>query len=205
MNRNSIIKKLTKLGQDWVKNTEQRENLRWSIGEAAFNLRSTFQAGQEKAALASAATAVGLTEGDVGNLIRAYEARQDLTQAQRDKTASWTTDAVLTLRGKEMTPAKRTQLIDKAAKKNTQNVKTLREIKKSVVTPASRQRKNATDAKIALAKKLAKDLDRLFKNGHDPVSLAAGAQLAQGNPGADVAAAITFHAAQVKKTAVVAS
>jgi hypothetical protein len=202
VNRNGYIRKLTTLGTSYLKNTTERENLRWQIAEFAFGLRGTFAAGQEKAALATAATAVQFSEGDVGNLIRAYEVKQDLTPAQAEKVSDWTTDAVLTLRGKDMTTGNRTKLISKAEAKNTRNVKTLREMKRGIVGSSPRNRANATDAKIALAKKLEKDFNRLLKS-HDPVALAAGMQFAQDHSGQDVAAALLFHAAQVQKAAAV--
>ena len=164
MNRNTLISRLTKLGQELVKNGQQRENLRWQIAEKASALKATYPAGGEKAFLAAAATASGLTEGDIGNLVRAFEVRSDLTPAQVKATETWTTDAALVLRGKDMTPANRTKVIAKAEKANTQNVKKLRGFKAEVVTPKSRQKQNANDRKIALAKKLEKDIARLFAN-----------------------------------------
>lgn len=206
MNRNTLIARLTKLGQELVKNTVQRENLRWSIAEKASALKATYPAGGEKAFLAAAATATGLTEGDIGNLVRAFEVRGELTPAQVKQTENWTTDAALVLRGKGMTPANRNKVIAKAEKANTQNVKKLRAFKSEVVTPKSRQKQNATDRKIALSKKLSKDIARLFKNHPGAVmTLAAGARFAQDNPGEDIAAVLIFAAAQVRKATPVAS
>jgi hypothetical protein len=198
MNRTAIIGKLTTLGVSLVKNDAEKQNLRWQIAEFSFKLRDTYPAGSEKAFLATAATAAKLTEGDIGNLVRAYEVRQDLTKVQAEKTADWTTDAVLTLRGKDMNAGNRTKLITKAEKKGTRNVKDLRTFKKGIVSATPRNRQNATDAKIAFVKKNEKLIERLLKS-HDSLALIAGAQFAQDNPGVDVSAAITFAAAQVTK------
>jgi len=197
MNRKSLLTAIRKTGVALTKNKTERENLRWVLAGQCFNLRATYSAGNEKAALAAAATESGFTESDIGNLIRAYEVREELTQAQRSKVESWTTDAALTLRGKDMTTGNRTKLIAKAESKGTQNVKTLREMKKAIVGGGStRNRKSQKDQNIALAKSLEKDIARLFKS-HNPVSLIAGAQFAQDHPGKDIAAALLFASAQV--------
>lgn len=204
VNRNGYLKKLTTLGAQFAQGVARQLDLRWKIAEASAGLKGTYPAGGEKAFLAAAATASGFTEGDIGNLVRAFETRQDLTPAQAERTASWSTDAILTLRGKGMDSKARTSLIAKAEAKGTQNVKTLRDLKKGIVGGSTRNRKSKKDQNIALAKKFEKDFNRMLKN-HPAVSLVAGMQFAQDHPGLDLAAALTFHAAQVSTPAPVVS
>lgn len=196
-NRNSIIASLTRTATKLRDNAKQRENLRWVLAGQSYDLRGTYPAGGEKAALAAAATATGFSEGDIASLIRAFETRTGLTDAQKKRVETWTTDAMLTLRGKGMDTKKQTRLIDWAEKQQTQNVKKLRDQKKKIVGGQTRNRQNANDAKIALAKKYAADFNRLLKS-HNPVTLAAGMRFAQEHPGLDLASALLFHAAQVQ-------
>lgn len=204
MNRNGYIRKLQTLGGQFAAGVARQLDLRWKIAEASAGLKGTYPAGGEKAFLAAAATATGFTEGDIGNLVRAYETRQDLTPAQAEKVATWSTDAVLTLRGKDMSTANRSKLIAKAEGKGTQNVKVLRELKKGIVGGSTRNRKSKKDQNIALAKKYEKDFNRMLKS-YPAVALIAGMQFAQDHPGVDLAAALTFHAAQVSSPTPVAS
>lgn len=203
--RESLLKRLARSGAKYAKNAAERESLRWIIASESFALRATYPAGGEAAFKAAAATATGFAESDIGNLVRAYECRESLTADQRKRTQTWTTDAMLTLRGKDMTPAKRTQLIKWSEDKGTQNVKRLREQKGKIVGRTPRKRQSKTDAKIALAKSLAKDFERIFKNHEGPARLAfiAGVQFAM-DKGADkdtkdIAAALIFADAQVSK------
>lgn len=197
MNRTTIEKQLVRTATAIREKKRQVETLRWTLAKQAYAFRGTFPAGGEKAAIAQAATATGFAESDIGNLIRAYEVLSDLTPAQAEKVQalSWTTDAALTLRGKNMTPARRTSLLNWSEKQGTRNVKKLREQKAKLVGGTTRNRRNKQDEQIALAKSLGATFEKKAKS-FDVLAMIAGAQLAQENPGKDVAAALTFWNAQ---------
>jgi hypothetical protein len=118
--------------------------------------------------------------------------------------AAWNVDAVRVLAG--MSTGERTTLIGKAAKQDTRNVKVLRELKNAMAgkTPAKRVTPGEAAKNAKLAERMAEDVRRLLKNGHDPIALMAGAELARKFSG-NVAAAITivattYNAEQVAKS-----
>jgi hypothetical protein len=166
--------------------------LRWTMAEKLVGLRGTFEVGQEKAFLATAATAAERSEDVVRDLVKAYEVRETLTPAHREQTADWPTDTVLRgLRG--LDTAKRTKVIAKATAAGTSNVKTVTGIRKDVTGTKTRTRQTSNETLAKLVKLVGPKLVKAIMNGHDPITLAAGARLAQDNPG-DISSAILFVA-----------
>lgn len=201
MNRKSLLARITKR-QLRIRGAEQtRDRLTWEQAGDLVLLRGTFAAGQDKAFRAAAATAARKSESWVDNLVKAYEARESLTPAQRKLVADWTYDMVLSLRGKDMTTAKRTSLITKVNKEGTRSPVEVRKHKRSIVGTTKRNRKGKAEQTTALAKSIGPAVAKLVKAKHSYVSLIAGAQLAQDNPGKDIAAALLFLSTQASAAA----
>jgi hypothetical protein len=184
--------------------------LTWERAELFVALQGTFAQGkgEHAAFLATAATAARCDESVVKEGVEAYETLSGLTKGNRAKvmSAGWSVSAVRGgLKGLESTD--QTKVIAKAIAKGTTNTKVIRDIRK-VVAPTNRTRQNETDRNLKLAEKIQSDYDRLVESYGENALLAiiAGAQLAQDNPGQNVAAALQFLAAQVTKaTPVVAA
>lgn len=205
-NRNSIINRIKQTAAKLSANTAQGISLTWQLAEEFVSLRSTFPAGKEgnAAFLSTASTASGKGEATVRNMVRAYEVREGLTAKQRESVASWPYDSVLTLAGKDVTSAKRTSIIGKVQKGGTTNTKDVRRIKSQVMGTVKRDRQTSAEATVKLAEKIGEDVGKLLDNGHDPMALAAGAELARNYSG-DVRAAILFVAANRQTAAKVAA
>lgn len=186
MTRNTALKNVARLGTELAGLKAKGVVVTWNLSDAVVALFATYGEKPEhrKAAKAAAATAANVSEGFIENLVRAHKVRADLTPQQRKDTGAWGIDAMLVLSGE--TAQKRTSIIGKAAKAGTTNVKVIRGYKGK----KARSGRSTADATKALGKLIGKDVEKLLKNGHDPVALIAGARLAQKHPGKDVGSAI---------------
>lgn len=198
MTRNTALKNVARLGTELAGVKAKGVLVTWQLADAIVILFSTFGEKPEhrKAAKAAAATAANVTEGFVENLVRAHKVRGELTPVQRKDAAAWGVDAMLVLSGCDT--RKRTSIISKAAKAGTTNVKVIRGYKGK---GKARSGRSTADQTKALAKLVGKDVEKLLRNGHDPVALAAGARLAQAHSGKDVASAIVLVAGMIDAAA----
>jgi hypothetical protein len=201
MSRKQIIARVTRSAANLAKNAKQGVALRWVLAEDLLALRGTFAQGKSEGAafLATAATAANIDESVVTNLVAAAEVRAGLTAKNRGRVESdsvlWPTDSVLCLKGVDSAQAGR--IIARAEKAGTTNTKSVRGYRREVLGTVKRQRQTGAEATTKLAAAISEQVQKLLKNGHDPMTLAAGANLAREHSG-DVAAAILFVAAQVK-------
>jgi hypothetical protein len=202
MTRKVLLARITKTGAMLRTLAGKTVEVTWSLAEDLVLLQGTFPQGKDGAAafVASASTASGKGEATIRNLVRAVEVRNALTTAQREKVQDWSYDMVLSLADGKLTGSQKTALIGKVEKSATRSPIEVRKIKRDMVGGAKRNRKTSADATVALAAKVQTDVQKLIDHGHNPVALAAGAQLAREYTG-DVAAAILFVAAQLAKTA----
>lgn len=197
--RKTLLARITKLGAELKVLAGQTVEKTWMLAQELVSLQATYPQGAEgaKAFYAAAATASGKGEATIRNLVRAVEVRENLTTAQRGKVGGWSYDMVLSLADKKMTGAQRTSLIGKVEKSGTRSPIEVRKLKREVVGTKKRERQSSAEATTKLAEKIREDVEKLLANGHDPVSIAAGCQLAREYSG-DVAAAVLFVAANVK-------
>lgn len=170
----------------------------WDRAEDLFATMQTYPAGSEGLAAFYAAAAApengGLDQSVVKQAISAVEYRNGLSAKQREAVADWPLGKVITLKGK-LTPAQTTKLIEQGHSLNEVN---LRAAKRKVTGTKKRSRQTAAEQTTKLAEQIRSDVEKLISKQHDPVTLAAGAQLAREYSG-DVAAAILFVAANVKQ------
>lgn len=195
MTRKSAIARVRRSATKVASNVKQGVALRWTLATDLVELRGTFKQGEEKAFLATAATAAQLDESVVASLVKAHETRAGLTKAQQAKVQAWPTDSILPFRGMET--ADITKVIAKAEKAGTTNTKVIRDLKRQVVGTAKRTRQTDAAKTTKLAEVIGDEVRKLLDNGHNPMTLAAGANLARKH-GGDVGAAILFVAANAK-------
>lgn len=204
--RQNILQRLTIAGAALAQNAVERVALTWAAAEIAVELRETFGNSSEerKAFRATAATAAKVSESQIDLWTAAVDTRETLTTKQAENTATWNVDSVRLM--SNMSQGERTSLIGSAKKEGTQNVKVLREIKNKMngKTPNKRNTKDSAAKTAKLAERMQDDVQKLLDNGHEPTSLAAGAELARKYQG-DVGSAIIFVAAQVRAAAEIAA
>lgn len=200
MTRKSLIARITRTGAELRKLGAATVDKTWSLAEDLVLLQGTFPQGKEGAAAfkATAATASGKGEQTIANLVRAVEVRNGLSAKQRDQIGGWSYDMVLSLAGKDLSAAQRTSLIGKVEKTGTRSPIEVRKIKRTVTGTKKRDRQTSAEQTTKLAEKIGADVAKLLGNGHDPMTLAAGARLAREYSG-DIAAAILFVAANASK------
>lgn len=203
-NRNSILARIRKTGAALATLGSRTVALTWQLAEECVALRATFPQGSEGMAafVASAATASGKGEATIRNLVRAVEIRDSLTQAQREKVAGWSYDMVLALA--KGTASERTRTIQKVEKVGSRSPVEVRKVHRTSTGGTKRAGRSSAEQTSKLAEKVRAEVEKLLSNGHDPVSLAAGARLAREYTG-DVASAILFVAANVRTAAKVAA
>lgn len=205
MTRKALLARITRHGNALRTLGSKTVEVTWLMAQDLVLLQGTFPQGSDGASafVAAASTASGKGEATVRNLVRAVEVRDSLTPKQREGIEGWSYDMVLSLADKNLKPAQRTSIIEKVQKAGTRSPIEVRKIKRTVAGGSKRTRKSNAEQTTALAEKIRKDVEKLLGKGHDPVSLAAGAQLAREYQG-DVASAITFiavNAAAAKKIA----
>lgn len=202
MNRNSLITKIKATQAKINTKSTEVQRLTWTLAEQFTALKATYQAGQEKAFLSTAATATGRTEDSVRNLVAAFEIRQGLSAKNAPRVAEWPYDSVLALRpGKNCGNAEQGRIITKAEKAGTTNTKSIRKFRAEVVKPTHRDRQSAAEATTKLAETIRKDVERLFKNGHDPLAIVAGIELANTYSSQYLASAVRFLAVNARMPA----
>lgn len=202
MSRTAILKRLSRRAGEVATLGKRAQDTLWLIAADLVTLQGTYPAGDKgtKAFKAAAATATGYSESGIVNLVRAQETLTGMNQVHRAKVEGWATGSVYQLRG--LTPAQRTRVLALAEKKGTSAEKEVRAFRAQVAGKKNRNTKNATDKKIALANEMSKTFQKLAKS-HNVLDLIVGAQLAQDNPGKDIAGALTFWNSQVTKAATV--
>lgn len=170
----------------------------WQRAEDLYAAMQTYPAGTEGYAAFLAAAAApengGIAEAVVKQAISAVEFRNGLTAKQREAVADWPLGKVITLKGK-LTTGQTTKLIEQG---QTLNEKDLRTAKRKLSGTTKRSRQTAAEQTTKLAEQIREAVEKLLAKDHDPVTLAAGAQLAREYSG-DVAAAILFVATNVKQ------
>lgn len=198
--RNTIIGRIKTTAAELQKNTAKGIALTWNLASDFVALQGTYPAGKDgnAAFVAAAATASGKGEQTVKNLVRAYEVREGLSAAQRGGVSDWSPDMVLSLSDSKLSGSQRTAIIKKVQKDGTRSPIEVRKIKRTVAGGSKRTRQTSADATSKLGEKVREEVEKMLANGHDPMSLAAGARLAREYPG-DVAAAILFVAANRSK------
>lgn len=204
MNRTALIARVRKHGAALRTLGSKTVEVTWLLAEDLVLLQGTYPAGSEGAAAftAAASTASGKGEATIRNLVRACEVREGLTAKQKGQVTGWSYDMILSLADRKMTAAQRTSVIARVEKSGTRSPIEVRKVKRTVVGGSKRNRQTSADATTKLAEKIRGDVEKLIGKGHDPVTLAAGCQLAREYSG-DVASAVLFIAANVKQAAVV--